>query len=105
MRRRSVTSETMPLISMVPSGRGRVAARSWTQRVIPSAPISRYSASPSFPAAHAAYERVVGGPVLGVDGGLPVRHLRVGVRSAEQAVRPGSLEQLLELPSWRASAR
>ena len=34
MRRRSVTSDTMPLISTVPSGRRRVAARSCTQRVI-----------------------------------------------------------------------
>ena len=88
----------MPLISTVPSSRRRVAARSWTQRVTPSAPIRRYSTSPSLPSASARVERVVGGAVVRVHGRVPVRHLGVGLRAAEQAVGPGSLEQLLHRP-------
>ena len=96
MRRRSVTSDTMPLISTVPSARRRVAARSCTQRVIPSAPIRRYSTSLSFPSASASLKASYAARSSGCEGRVPVLHLRVGIGAAQQAVRAGSLEHLLE---------
>ena len=87
----------MPLISTDAVGQpAGVAARSCTQRVMPSAPIRRYSTSALLAAGERGVERVVGGPVVGVDGGVPVLHLGVGLGAAEQPVGAGPLEQLLD---------
>jgi hypothetical protein len=96
MRRRSVTSDTIPLTSTVPSARARAGA------VVHPAGDPVRTAEPVFDIGRLAtgqrqVERVVGRAVVGMDGRLPVGHLRVGLRAAEQAVAARALEELFDL--------
>ena len=105
-------SVAIPMTSMAPPGSGWLLERSRIQRVTPSAPQRRYSTLASSPAICACHERLVGGLVLGMDGGHPVRAVLVRLGSAQQllavralvglvvgavAVEPARVEVLLEL--------
>ena len=91
---RDVGHDAADLDRTVP--RRRVAARSCTQRVIPSAPISRYSTSLSSPSASASLKASYAARSSRMQGRFPVLHLGVGRGATQQTVRPGPLEQLLE---------
>jgi hypothetical protein len=90
MRRRSETSDTMPLISTVPSGSRRTAAR---DPVRPGQAVLDVGLPPG---GERFVERVVGGAVGRMQRRLPVLHLRIGLGTAEQAVRARPLEELLD---------
>ena len=114
--RSSVTFETIPSYrTRSPSRRSR--ARSQTQRVTPSAPTIRYSTSTRPPRRAVFWAASNGGPVVGVDvgvprpgggvgaGGRPSRCSRPGLRKTETTRPPGSTSLTYRYSSMERTIR